>query len=112
MKLLAILKMKIRYDVNLKLRIMVITKINPQEIDDFDLFTGGFPCQAFSSAGLGLGELDIRGTLFYDIIRICKIKKPKHILLENVKGLTTKRQLLLKIKSELKRIGYSLDCHY
>ena len=89
-----------------------ITKINPQEIDDFDLFTGGFPCQAFSSAGLGLGELDIRGTLFYDIIRICKIKKPKHILLENVKGLTTKRHkdTFTKIKSELKRIGYSLDC--
>ena len=89
-----------------------ITKINPNELPDFDLFTGGFPCQAFSSAGLGLGELDIRGTLFYDIIRICKIKKPKHILLENVRGLTTKRHkdTFAKIKSELRRIGYSLDC--
>ena len=88
-----------------------ITKINPKELTDIDLFTGGFHFQAFSSAGLGLGELDIRGTLFYDIIRICKEKKPKHILLENVKGLTTRRHkdTFTKIQSELRRIGYSLD---
>jgi DNA (cytosine-5)-methyltransferase 1 len=53
-----------------------ITKINVSDLPDFDLFTGGFPCQPFSSAGLGYGELDIRGTLFYDVIRICKAKKP------------------------------------
>jgi DNA (cytosine-5)-methyltransferase 1 len=89
-----------------------ITKINPKKLPDFDLFTGGFPCQPFSSAGLGQGELDIRGTLFYDVIRICEYKKPKHILLENVKGLTTKRHkdTFEKILSELKRIGY--DVHW
>jgi DNA (cytosine-5)-methyltransferase 1 len=90
-----------------------ITLIDPTSSDfpDFDMFTGGFPCQPFSSAGLGHGELDIRGTLFYDIIRICEIKKPTHLLLENVKGLTTKRheKTFEKIKSELKRLGYSLD---
>jgi DNA (cytosine-5)-methyltransferase 1 len=90
-----------------------IKLINPLSPDfpDFDLFTGGFPCQPFSSAGLGQGELDIRGTLFYDIIRICEIKKPKHLLLENVKGLTTKRheKTFDKIKTELKRLGYSLE---
>jgi DNA (cytosine-5)-methyltransferase 1 len=87
-----------------------ITKIEIDEIPDFDLFTGGFPCQPFSSAGLGLGELDIRGTLFYDVIRICEKKRPKHILLENVKGLTTKRHkdTFNKILSELKRIGYDV----
>jgi len=87
-----------------------ITKINPEELPDFDLFTGGFPCQPFSSAGLGHGELDIRGTLFYDVIRICEAKRPKHILLENVKGLTTKRhkETFEKIQAELKRIGYSI----
>lgn len=87
-----------------------ITKINPNEIPDFDMFTGGFPCQPFSSAGLGKGELDIRGTLFYDVLRICEAKKPKHILLENVKGLTTKRhkETFTKIQDELKRIGYSI----
>ena len=88
-----------------------ITQIEPENLPDFDMFTGGFPCQPFSQAGLGHGELDIRGTLFYDIIRICEVKKPKHLLLENVKGLTTKRheKTLAKIKSELERLGYQLD---
>ncbi len=85
-----------------------ITNIDPKELPDFDLFTGGFPCQAFSVAGKGKGELDARGTLFYDIIRICEVKKPKYILLENVKGLTNKRhkETFDKILSELDRIGY------
>ena len=85
-----------------------ITKLAPEVIPDFDLFTGGFPCQPFSTAGKGLGELDIRGTLFYDIIRICEAKKPKWILLENVRGLTTAKhkKTFDKILSELKRIGY------
>lgn len=68
-----------------------ITKIDPDDIPPFDLFTGGFPCQPFSQVGLGQGEQDIRGTLFYDIIRICEAKRPRHILLENVKGLRTGR---------------------
>jgi DNA (cytosine-5)-methyltransferase 1 len=88
-----------------------ITKINPKHIPDFDLFTGGFPCQPFSQVGLGLGELDTRGTLFYDILRICKYKKPKHILLENVKGLVQKRHknTLSTIISSLNNIGYDVD---
>mgnify|MGYP001287327499 CR=1 FL=1 len=87
-----------------------ITEINPTEIPDFDLFTGGFPCQPFSSVGLGKGEQDIRGTLFYDIIRICEIKKPKHILLENVKGLITNRHgnTLSTIIDQLTQIGYDV----
>ena len=87
-----------------------ITKINPDELPDFDLFTGGFPCQPFSSAGLQLGEEDKygRGTLFYDIFRICKNKKPKYILLENVKGLASKKFELTfeKMKSTLRELGY------
>jgi len=87
-----------------------ITKINPKDLPDFDLFTGGFPCQSFSVAGKRKGELDPRGTLFYDIIRICEVKKPKYMLLENVKGLTFKnhRKTFEKILSELKRIGYDV----
>ena len=87
-----------------------ITEIDPINLPDFDLFTGGFPCQAFSSAGDGLGELDTRGTLFYDIIRICEIKQPTFILLENVKGLITKRHqnTFSKIIDELDRIGYNV----
>src|SRR3989344_4046827 len=50
-----------------------ITKIKIKELPDFDFFTGGFPCQTFSSIGHGKGELDSRGTLFYEIIRICEV---------------------------------------
>lgn len=84
------------------------TKINPSDLPDFDLLTGGFPCQAFSVAGKGLGEQDTRGTLFHDIIRIAEVKQPKYMLLENVKGLTTKRhkETFNKIIQELYRIGY------
>lgn len=89
-----------------------ITQISPDNMPDFDLFTGGFPCQPFSQVGMGLGEQDIRGTLFYDIIRICKVKKPKHILLENVKGLMTKRheKTLQTILSNLSKLGYDVVC--
>jgi DNA (cytosine-5)-methyltransferase 1 len=87
-----------------------ITKIDENKLPDFDLFTGGFPCQPFSSAGLGNGELDMRGTLFYDILRIVRVKKPKHILLENVKGMTHKKHKpsLDKIITELKSLGYQV----
>lgn len=86
------------------------TKINPSELPDFDLLTGGFPCQAFSQAGKQLGELDPRGTLFYEIIRIAEVKQPKYMVLENVKGLTTKKfkDTFDKILSELDRIGYKV----
>lgn len=82
--------------------------INPNSLEDFDLLTGGFPCQSFSTAGKQLGELDARGTLFNEIIRIAEVKKPKYMLLENVKNLTSKRFKLTfnKILSELDRIGY------
>ena len=63
------------------------TKINPEELEDFDCLCAGFPCQAFSIAGKRLGFEESRGTLFFEIIRIARIKKPKYMLLENVKGL-------------------------
>ena len=64
-----------------------ITKINEKEIPDHHILAGGFPCQAFSSAGLQKGFEDTRGTLFFDILRIVKERKPEIILLENVKNL-------------------------
>lgn len=92
-----------------------ITEIDPVMLPDFDLFTGGFPCQPFSSVGLQHGEKDRygRGTLMYDIIRICDIKRPKYILLENVKGLATKRfkNTFDTLKIELKKIGYGDLCY-
>lgn len=97
-------------DIENKLRLGDATKINPYNLEDFDLLTGGFPCQSFSVAGKGLGELDTRGTLFREIIRIAEVKKPRWMLLENVKGLTNKNHqpTFQKILSELERIGYKV----
>ena len=59
------------------------------QVPDHDFLFAGFPCQCFSNAGKKMGFLDeIRGTLFFDIAKILKCKKPKFILLENVKYLT------------------------
>ena len=63
------------------------TKIDTGELEDFEFLVGGFPCQAFSIAGKRKGFDDARGTLFFEIARILKDKKPKYFLLENVKGL-------------------------
>lgn len=63
------------------------TIINPASIPNIDLLVGGFPCQAFSIAGKRKGFADTRGTLFFDIARILNHHKPKHFILENVKGL-------------------------
>lgn len=64
-----------------------ITKIAASEIPDHDILLGGFPCQAFSQAGLKKGFHDSRGTMFFEIQRILAEKKPKAFLLENVKQL-------------------------
>lgn len=63
------------------------TKI--ENLPDFDLLTGGFPCQAFSMMGKKKGFEDARGNLFYSIINILEIKRPKYVLLENVRNLKT-----------------------
>lgn len=64
-----------------------ITKVNEKDIPDFDILTGGFPCQPFSQAGFKKGFSDTRGTLFHDIVRIIKTKKPKAFFIENVRHL-------------------------
>ena len=64
-----------------------ITKINPSNLPNFDFLLAGFPCQAFSQAGLGLGFQDARGTLFFDVAKILLAKKPIGFVLENVEGL-------------------------
>lgn len=64
-----------------------ITKVDAKDIPDFDILTGGFPCQPFSQAGFKKGFEDTRGTLFFDIARIIKEKQPKAFFLENVRGL-------------------------
>lgn len=91
-----------------------ITKIKEKDIPDFDICLAGFPCQAFSLAGQRKGFEDnykglSRGTLFFDVARICSQKKPKVIFCENVKGLTIHdRGRTFKIITEtLKEIGYT-----
>lgn len=64
-----------------------ITKISTKDIPEHDILTAGFPCQAFSIMGDRLGFADTRGTLFFDIERILKDKRPQAFLLENVKQL-------------------------
>ncbi len=63
------------------------TKIKPEELPDFDVLCAGFPCQAFSIAGQRKGFEDTRGSLFFEIARIAKEKRPRYLLLENVKGI-------------------------
>lgn len=87
-----------------------ITLINEKSIPDHDLLLGGFPCQAFSMAGKGLGFADTRGTLFFEIERILKEKKPKTFLLENVKRLVThdKGNTFKVIIDKLEGLGYKV----
>ena len=88
-----------------------ISKINPKDLPDFSLFVGGFPCQAFSIAGKRRGFHDTRGTLFFEIIRIVKEKRPRLLLLENVKGLLShaKGDTFRVILSSLDELGYDID---
>lgn len=82
------------------------TEIRTEELPEFDLLVGGFPCQAFSVAGHRRGFDDTRGTLFFEIARVLRDKRPKYFLLENVKGLLSHDkgktfQTILEILSDL-----------
>jgi len=81
------------------------------DFPDFDFLLAGFPCQSFSYAGKRKGFGDTRGTLFFDVERILKKKKPTYFLLENVRGLIThdEGRTFKTIKDNLEAIGYSVD---
>lgn len=64
-----------------------ITLVNPADIPDFDILCAGFPCQPFSQAGFKKGFSEVRGTLFFDIVKIIKEKQPQAFFLENVRHL-------------------------
>lgn len=96
-----------------------ITKIDEKSVPDHDILVAGFPCQPFSIAGVSKknslgrvhGFLDkTQGTLFFDVVRILKEKRPKAFLLENVKNLTThdKGRTFKIIYETLDRLGYKI----
>ena len=88
-----------------------ITKLNPVNLPDFDILCAGFPCQAFSICGKQKGFADkTRGTLFFDICRILKEKKPKAFILENVFNLEKhdKGRTLSIMLESLKSLGYTV----
>ena len=88
-----------------------ITKVDTKNIPDFDVLCAGFPCQAFSSAGKRQGFADTRGTMFFEVERILRDKRPKGFILENVEGLVNhdKGKTLQVIIDRLTSLGYKFD---
>lgn len=86
-------------------------KINPEELPEFDLLCGGFPCQAFSISGKRKGFEDARGTLFFEAARVLKARKPAYFLLENVPGLLShdKSRTFSTILATLHDLGYGVE---
>lgn len=90
-----------------------IRQINSNELPDFDILTGGFPCQSFSIIAQNpkrLGVKDDRGKLFFEMCRILRDKQPKCFIAENVKGLLTANQKTAfpLIMEEFKNTGYDV----
>jgi len=88
-----------------------ITKVDEKDIPDHDILFAGFPCQPFSIIGQMQGFNDIRGTLFFDIARIIKHKRPKAFVLENVKQLVghNEGKTLKTIIKTLQGLGYHVQ---
>ena len=90
-----------------------IRQINSNELPDFDILTGGFPCQSFSIIAQNpkrLGVKDDRGKLFFEMCRVLRDKQPKCFIAENVKGLLTANQksAFPLIMEEFKNSGYDV----
>ncbi len=88
-----------------------ITELSADQIPDFDIMLGGFPCQAFSQAGYKLGFADTRGTLFFELARIIGEKRPMAFLLENVSSLERHGggKTMMAIRNTIeKELGYQL----
>ncbi len=85
-----------------------IREVDPHTIPDIDILNAGFPCQAFSVAGYQKGFDDERGNLFFEITRILEVKRPRAVLLENVKNLESHDHgnTFRVIKEQLELLGY------
>ena len=88
-----------------------VKDLHPQSLPYFDVLCAGFPCQAFSHAGKRRGFEDTRGTIFFEIIRIARERKPRYLFLENVKGLLhhDKRRTFRTILASLDELGYDAE---
>lgn len=89
-----------------------ITKIDPKKMPDFDVFTGGFPCQSFSISGERKGFTDRRGQMIFYIYDILVAKKPEYFVLENVKGIITHGhgKTYKNVIKLLTKAGYFVRC--
>ena len=89
-----------------------ITQIDEKEIPSHDVLCAGFPCQSFSINGKRLAFDDLRGNLFYNIVRIAKYHKPSILMLENVRNIlrVDNSNVIDTIIKELNDIGY--EVHY
>lgn len=92
-----------------------ITKIDPKQLPDFDIFTGGFPCQSFSLDGMRKGFMDTRdhkGQMIFYIYNILVEKKPEYIVLENVKGIKNHNngKTYRSVFKLLSMAGYNVRC--
>lgn len=90
-----------------KAELMDVRDIDYKNVENFDVLLAGFPCQPFSNAGNRKGVLDERGTLFEEVIRAVLTKKPKIIIMENVRGITSSkmpdgRKVIEEIEERLK----------
>lgn len=88
-----------------------IRTVKPEELPEFDLLCGGFPCQSFSDAGKRGGFADPRGTLFFELSRLAEARKPRYLLFENVPGLLhhDKGRTFAAILHALDRLGYFVE---
>lgn len=86
-----------------------ITQIKEEDVPDHDILCAGFPCQAFSASGKKLGFADSRGTLFFDVARIVKHKRPKVVFMENVMYMVMhdEGRTLAVVQGTMKELGYN-----
>lgn len=100
------------YEKNFGLRpVGDIREVKSEDVPDHDILCGGFPCQTFSNAGRRAAFEDTRGTLFHEIARIVSVKKPKFLLLENVKHILKVQEghVYATIMNVFDEIGYDMQ---
>jgi len=87
-----------------------IKNVDINQLEDFDLLVGGFPCQSFSTVNPNKDTNDDRANLYKELVKILKTKQPKYFIAENVKGLMTlqKGEILKKVVDEFKAVGYEV----